>query len=321
MTNAFVVLLVSLLLVHARELSAQQAVPEVFAPGIISGAANDLSPAFTSDGQTVVFTRANSEQSTIVVSHLSHGRWSKPEIASFSGVWRDLEPAMAVDGSYLIFASNRPAVEGGKVLDAFYNGASQPGKGGNLWRVDRTANGWGTPHRLPDVINSNSSIFSPALAGDGSLYFMRPTGAKTRFHIFRAQSTASAYQAPVAVPVSASDSVGDFDPVVAPDESFMVFSSGRMPGNGTSLFIALRQNGAWSTPTYMGAVVSPPATGNIEARLSPDHRILYFSSSRVVPLPINPDRTASEKGLEAMELWNNGLANIWRVSLDEWVKR
>lgn len=186
MKSSFVMLLLSLLLVGASRLPAQHAVPEIFAPGIISGPANDLSPAFTPDGQTVFFTRANPDQSTIMVSHLSAGTWSKPEIASFSGVWRDLEPAMAVDGSYLIFASNRPATEGGTAIDAFYNGAPQPGRGGNLWRVDRTASGWGSPHRLPDVVNGNMSIFSPALAGDGSLYFMQPTGAKTRFHIFRA---------------------------------------------------------------------------------------------------------------------------------------
>ena len=295
-----------------------QAAPEVFAPGIISGAANDLSPAFTPDGKTVVFTRANSEQSTLMISHLAGGTWSKPEIASFSGEWRDLEPAMAVDGSYLIFASNRPASGNGAPLDGHYNNDVQSGKGGNLWRVDRTASGWGEPHRLSDVVNANSSIFSPSVVADGSLYFMQPSGAKGRFHIFRAQLSHGAYATPVPVPVSAADSVGDFDPAVAPDESFMVFSSGRMPANGTSLFIAMQKDHAWGSPTYMGAEASPPNTGNIEARLGPDHHTLYFSSTRVVPTtPL--DRAASERGLELMAKWNNGLANIWRVSLEQWL--
>ena len=295
-----------------------QAAPEIFSPGIISGAANDLSPAFSPDGKTVVFTRANSEQSTIMISHLAGGVWSEPEIASFSGEWRDLEPAMAVDGSYLIFASNRPASGDGTPLDGHYNNDVQTGKGGNLWRVDRTATGWSEPHRLSDVVNANTSIFSPSVVADGSLYFMQPSGAKGRFHIFRAQHSHGAYATPAPVPVSTADSVGDFDPAVAPDESFMVFSSARMPANGTSLFITLRKDHGWKAPTYMGTEASPPNTGNIEARLGSDRHTLYFSSTRVVPTAPH-DRAASERGLELMTKWNNGLANIWRVSLDQWL--
>ena len=78
MKNSLVMLLASSLLVHAGELPAQQAVPEVFAPGVISGPANDLSPAFTPDDRTVFFTRANAEQSPILLSHHSAGMWSTP---------------------------------------------------------------------------------------------------------------------------------------------------------------------------------------------------------------------------------------------------
>lgn len=302
----------------ARPVAAQPRTPEVFAPGVISGAANDLSPAFTADGQTVFFTRSNNVQSTIVVSRRSGGRWSTPEVAPFSGEWRDLEPAMAPDGSYLIFVSNRPTVVGGKPLDAFYNGAPQPQRGGNLWRVNRTARGWSAPDRLPDVVNANTSIFSPSIAADGSLYFMQPTGARTRFHIFRAAYVNGAYATPVPVGISSSEEVGDFDPAVSPDESFMVFSSARLPANGTSLFITFREHGTWTTPTFMGDSTSTPNTGNIEARLSPDARTLYFSSTRVVPTPAG-DRAAGVRGLEWMNTWNNGLANVWRVSLDPWL--
>ena len=299
--------------------AAQQPTPTVFAPGVISGPANDLSPAFTPDGKTVFFTRANSSQSVILVSHLSGATWSTPRIASFSGTWRDLEPTMAPDGSYLIFASNRPATAGGRAIDAYYNGAAQPGIGGNLWRVDRTPNGWGEPHRLPDVVNANGSIFSPSIAADGSLYFMKPVGSQTRFHIFRAQFSHGAYEPPVAVAIAAGDSVGDYDPAVAPDESFIVFSSSRMKANGTSLFIAQKQGSAWSTPAFMGPAVSPPQSNDIEARLGADHRTLYFSTRREVPTGVQ-DGVTAEKGLAMMAAWNNGLANIWEVSLDTWLK-
>ncbi len=317
--NFISVAITALFVVLGVPASAQTSVPEIFAAGVVSGPANDLSPAFTPDGATVFFTRANSNQSTILVSHLADGKWTRPRIASFSGEWRDLEPTMAPDGSYMIFSSNRPVATGDKPLDAFYNGAPQPTKGGNLWRVDRIPHGWSEPHRLSSVVNSNTSIFSPSIVRDGSVYFMQPTGAKTRFHLFRAQFGNGAFSTPVAVPVSAGEDIGDFDPAVAPDESFMVFSSGRIAEKGSSLFITFQQNHKWSTPVYMGDTASVPGTNNIEARLSPDHRTLYFSSTRVIPVAARQNRMKSEKGLERMEAWDNGLANIWRVPLDHWL--
>lgn len=314
-------LLPVLLTALSTAVAAQGSSPQIFSPGVISGPANDLSPAFTPDGKTVFFTRANSSQSTIMVSHMTGARWSTPEIAPFSGEWRDLEPTMAPDGSYLIFVSNRPMSRSEEPLDAFYNGAVQPAAGGNLWRVDHSPHGWGTPHRLPDVVNSNTSIYSPSIAADGSIYFMQPTGAKTRFHLFRAQSSNGAFATPIALPLSASDDVGDFDPAVAPDESFIVFSSARMPDKGTSLFIAFRRNGSWSAPVYMGDTVSIPHANSIEARLGADHRTLYFSSTHVEPAASHQTRAESEKGLERMTQWNDGLANIWQVSLEPWISK
>src|SRR5579864_1197700 len=91
--------------------------PRLFAPGVISGPADDLSPAFTPDGKTVFFTRGNASGSVIMVSTLVGGRWTAPTIAPFSGKWNDLEATMSPDGSFLVFASNRPAVDGGAALD------------------------------------------------------------------------------------------------------------------------------------------------------------------------------------------------------------
>jgi len=117
---------------------------------------SNMAPAFTSDGKTVFFTHWLDHTGTIMVSHLAHGRWSKPEAAPFSGQWRDLEPTMAPDGSYLVFISNRPAMEGGKAIDGFFQGRAQPGQGGNLWRVDQ-ASEWSKPVRLPDEVNNNTT--------------------------------------------------------------------------------------------------------------------------------------------------------------------
>lgn len=292
-------------------------VPAVFAPGIISRAPHEAAAAFTPDGKTVFFQRSNPSESTILVSHREHGQWSQPVIAPFSGRWNDMEPAMAPDGSYLIFVSSRPIAPGGKPIDGFFNGKRHPGQGGNFWRVDRTAHGWGEPHRLPDVINSSTTTFSPAIARDGSLYFMHPDKTTGRFRLYRSQWRDGHYLPPVPLPFS-TGATTDVDPAVDPDERFLVFGSTRKPAADMDLFIVFRGAHGWGTPIHMGAIVNAPGS-DAEPRLSPDGKTLYFSSERLVPSHFPRTRRQAERDNAAASVWNNGQYNIWRVSLGRWL--
>ena len=82
---------------------AATSVPEVFAPGIISGPAHDAAPAFAPDSSTVYFSRSSAAGSTILVSRRAGSSWSTPQIAAFSGQWSDMEPTMAPGGAFMIF--------------------------------------------------------------------------------------------------------------------------------------------------------------------------------------------------------------------------
>ena len=285
------------------------AAPEVFAPGIISGPEHDTAPAFTPDGRTVYFSRSDGNRSTLLVSHLRRAGWTEPQTAPFSGTWSDMEPAMSPDGRFIVFVSNRPVEEGGKPLDGFFNGRVFPAGGGNLWRVDAQGSGWSQPARLPEVVNNNTSTFAPAVATDGSLYFMHPAADSKRFQLFRAQFEGGTYREPQALPFS-DGSTTDVDPAVAPDESFMVFGSGRTPAKSMDLFIVFRKKAVWGTPVHLGDLVNSPGS-DAEARLSPDHKRLYFSSERL----------ASGDSSQPRPSWDNGKYNIWHVSLVPWLKQ
>ncbi len=294
---------------------AQTVEPELFGPGIISGPVADAAPAFSPDGQTVYFHRSGvAMHGTILVSRRQAGEWSRPEVAAFSGQWQDIEPAMSPNGNYLIFSSNRPVAAGGKVLDGMWNSQRYPGGGGNLWRVDRV----GEPRRLPDLINSDSSVFSPAVTADGSLYFMKPVRDTGRFHLYRSTYRNGEYQTPEAVPFGAADSVSDVDAAVAADESFVVFSSRRAPAKAMELFIVFRNNGIWGEPRPLGAEVNR-GSYSIESRLSPDGRTLYFSSVWVPKPAVFGEAGSAKRALEHSE-WETGLLNIWSVPLAGWTK-
>ena len=68
-------------------------------------------------------------------------------------------------------------------------------------------------------------------------------------------------------------------------------------------------------PSYMGDAINGGAS-NIEARMSPDLRTLYFTSTRAAPVPQPQTRDATTRALAAMALWNNGLGNIWQVRFE-----
>ncbi|HEX7062268.1 MAG TPA: hypothetical protein VF200_09865 [Woeseiaceae bacterium] len=280
--------------------------PHVWQPGLISGTLHDAAPAFLPDGDTVYFGRSSSLDGplpVICVSRLVDGAWKKPEVAPFSGTWGDMEPAIAPDGSHLIFVSNRPEHAGGAMIDGTFNGRTWPGGGGALWRMERTAEGWSAPGRLPDTINAGGATFAPAIASNGALYFMRPDAETGRFRLFRAAWSNGAYGEPEPLPFSDGSS-SDVDPAVAPGESFLVFGSGgsrSAAAQDMDLFIVFRQpDGAWGRPVLIGGSVSAPGS-DAESRLAPVPGTLYFSSVRRVP------------GVSAD--WNNGKYNIWSVRL------
>jgi Tol biopolymer transport system component len=156
-------------------------VPTVFAPGVISGPADDADPAFSADGRTVVFAR----NGTLMISHLRGSAWSAPVIAPFSGQWMDQQPTMSPDGRFLVFVSNRPVRAGDDKRPA-----------GHLWRVDRHGDGWGKPVDLGDAVNADGATdTNEARLGPDhrTLYFS--TDRMSRPHYPRTPAQALADQA------------------------------------------------------------------------------------------------------------------------------
>ncbi|GGY30748.1 hypothetical protein GCM10008098_25390 [Rhodanobacter panaciterrae] len=281
--------------------------PTIFAPGAIAGTDDDGAAAFTPDGATVYFMRGT-DSFTLMESHRDGDHWSKPKAAPFSGHWRDLDPSMAPNGSFLLFVSNRPAASGSSPIDAVSAGKHYAGRGMHLWRVDRQGDHWGVPVRLPDAVNSCSMTFAPSIAVDGSIYFIGCAAPAGNLQLLRSVYRDGHYLAPYAV------KLGDAgmqirDPAIAPDRSFIVIST-KPTGSQQPyrLAIAFHTPTGWSAPRDLGDTVNG-GKHSMGAQLGADHRTLYFYSDRRLP-PSDPDATAT---------WNNGADHIWQVSLAPWL--
>jgi hypothetical protein len=290
-------------------------VAEIFAPGVVSGPANDGAPTFSPDGNTIFFTRSTTHWTVILESHKKDGEWSKATLVSFSGEWPDSSPAMSPDGSYIVFQSTRPVA-------AAKDGEAKPVPVSNLWRVDRAGSGWSKPVRLPDAVNIGPAIWKPSIAADGTIYLtvIDDKGGK---RLYASRLVNAAYEK--AQPLSFSDgTTSDVDPEIAPDGSFLVFcSAGRLKGDEKDHLFLVRKNGdGWGKVVqirYEGDEKPYGYSTDDEPRLGPDHRTVYFSSDRVVVVHFPRTHEQAERDLDRLELWDNRNNNVWSISIAAWL--
>lgn len=108
------ILLLYLFRVQAQEGSSNQytSLHRQFMPELISQFPNVRDITFSPDIREMYFTIESykKEISTIITLKKEDGKWSDPSVASFSGVYKDLEPSFSPDGLKLFFASDRPKI-------------------------------------------------------------------------------------------------------------------------------------------------------------------------------------------------------------------
>jgi len=280
--------------------------PRVFAPGEISSAAGVDCATFMPDGKTVFFHQQPWSIGMITVSHKVDERWSTPKIASFSGTWNDHDPALAPDGSFMVFPSNRPDAPGGAPLH-----------GGHLWRVNRTADGWSAPIRLPDTVNFGTYIFASSIAANGDLYFQSRDNPSHQFHLYRSAWRDGHYQKSVRLELM-PDGMHELDPAIAPDGSFIVFDAGKNGSDQSDhLYIAFRAGDNWGRAIGLGDAID--ANQPWGAHLGPDGTTLYFTGSRTARTSWPRTRSEAERDLAQARAWDSGVDHIYSVSLQSWL--
>lgn len=322
--KSFLILLFFCLALVPVAISGQSA-PVLFAPDVVSTELMETTATFTPDGKTVYFTRSDNRfaDNTIMFSEFKNGKWSRPEVASFSGVWRDSEPHVSADGKKFFFVSNRPATPDGAPLMAESNGRKFPGA--NVWYAEKTDKGWSEPKRIDGPVNETREIYNPSVARNGNLYFSaRYPSAEPSvgYKIYRAVYKDGQYEKPERLSFS-DPKLNDMDPAIDPEERFVVFASNR-PGTlaVSNIFISIKgKDGTWGAPVHLGAVVNSTSGENAPS-LGPDGHTLYFTSGR----SLTPDITFPKKKesyAEAMKRirdTNSRSRNIWSVDLAPWLK-
>lgn len=280
--------------------------PELFAPGFISTGLYTRDVAMTPDRSELYFGVLLGRFNVIMETHRgADGRWTIPEVASFSRDSRFFhpEPAVAPDGSRLMYLSTR--VEGREPgpeeIRAWVNQ--------DIWVVDRQGDGWSEAYNLWAPVNSEESEFFPSLTEDGTLYFTRASRDGSESYIYRSRFREGAYQEPERLGPEVNSTANQFNAFIAPDESYLVFCTGDRDDTlgGTDYYVSFRDSDDnWVGPINLGENVNTAGDVEFSPYVSPDGRYFFFMAARpltddAIPLILSRDflweyRVGSENG-------------------------
>lgn len=262
-------------------------VPEVFAPGVVSGAGPRLhGPVVVSpDGSEICWSVAPP-----AVMHVSliGEVWSEPAAMPLDG--RAVQaPAYSADGTRLYYQCVRDDGEGSV----------------DIWWLEREGGGWGEPVNAGSGVNSPVLESQPSVAVDGTLYFTGTLeGSGLDRGIYVSRIVDGVYAASELLGGGINTQYIDYCPWIAPDESYLLFASSRPALAETlHLYVSFRNaDGSWSEPVNIHEAIGFEGEARFPS-VSPDGRILFFVSGEdaywvemAEVMRLRPGGEASEAG-------------------------
>ncbi len=267
--------------------------PELFAPGIITHGFHEHGIAVSPDGNEIFYVTTDNRYKQYIIVRLErkNNTWSDPEVASFSGEYRDYEPSFSVDGNRLYFASYRPLP-----------GSDEPKKDSDIWFIEKNGGKWGEPVNIGSPVNTEFFETNQSVAANGNLYFQSLKRRGLKGDIYFARFENGRYSEPIRLDSGINTEFNEASPYIAPDESYLMFHSNR-PGTlgSMDIYISFRKDDrAWSEPINMGEPVNSPFPDNIPY-VSPDGKYFFFSSYRT----LDPALFKKKSYDELMNLYKN----------------
>lgn len=247
---------------------------------------------------------------TIVCMKKNNGKWSNPEVASFSGKYSDLEPAFSPDGKKLFFASTRPV------------DSTDSSKDFDIWYVEIQKNGqWSSPRHTGDSVNSAGNEFYPSVAQNGNLYITASLpDSKGKEDIYLCKYINGQYSKPVSLDTTINSNLFEFNAYIAPDESYIIFSSfGRQDGyGGGDLYISKKQsNGEWTKAQNMGEKINSEKLDYCPF-VDFEQKFLYFTSEKTHINNPASEKMTYKKLTEILQQPKNGQGDIYVVSMEKY---
>jgi ankyrin repeat protein len=252
----------------------------VFAQGIVSTDLLEHSPAvFSPNGNELFWWGYHPPDSLnrewvrwgLTMKRINN-RWTVPEECDlFYG-----DPFFSKGGKRLYFSSEGVQTAKKGISEnswtRYYNS--------DIMYVEKQGEFWGEPQSISPVINTDNKECTATFTNEGTVYFLSYLdGVEQECGIFRSRLENGEYLPPEALPTCINSTSQDWTPFIAPDESYLIFSSNRKGGFGMGdLYISFHdaEKDTWSEPVNMGKGTNSTSQERLPG-VSPDGKYLFFT--------------------------------------------
>ena len=241
--------------------------PEIFAPDIISTAEHEGSSGFAMKGTVFIFQRFIKRESHTYIMRFKDNVWSTPVLIPF---WKQL----IHNGDFVISPDDKTLLYQVK-QDHFGQLES------NIWQVKLLGDLWGPRSALPAPINTSYDESFASRASNGNLYFFsRRPGGVGKSDLYMSSDKNGVYSEPINLK-ELNTRFHEWDPYIAPDESYLIFCSTKPGGMGSDdFYISFKShNNQWTDPVNMGNQINSPRSEN-RPYITNDGRFFFYTSSR-----------------------------------------
>ena len=237
--------------------------PELFAPGIISNGLDELFGTFSPEGDLFYYIIAKKTQWNIMEVVLRDGEWQKPKIASFSHN-EAAKFCLSPDGNTIVLTDFRR-------LSGEKKTPSMP----RVWILSKNQGKWGVPR----YIHGLDGAFAPSLSKRNTLFFhIRKKGQQDLYYSLCNNGT---YASPIRMGPSVNSVSDEADPFIAPDESYLLFSSNRKSGRG--IYISFKDaDNRWTHAVALASRINKLGNGAVNVgSVSPDGKYLFLFTNQI----------------------------------------
>jgi hypothetical protein len=149
---------------------------------------------------------------------------------------------------------------------------------------------WGEPIPLGAPINTDWHEAYPSIGRDGVLYFFRcHPEDRSECDLYSADPSGEGFAESKRLPAPVNGDSADYDPFIAADGSYLIFSSRRPGGHGEGdLYVSFRGDGdEWGEPVNLGPQINSAADEN-RPSVTLDGKYFFFTSNREAQVRLPP---------------------------------
>ncbi len=241
--------------------------PEIFAPEIISTDESEGSSGFARNGMVFIFQRFINRKCHTYIMTRQGDLWSKPKLIPF---WKQL----IHNGDFVISPDD--------ITMLYQVKHDQSGElESNIWEVKLFIDRWGPRSALPAPINTLYDESFASRASNGNLYFFsRRPGGVGQSDLYQSEFKNGVYADPINLK-KLNTQFHEWDPYIAPDESYIIFCSTKPGGmGGDDLYISFKNHEKqWCHPLHLGNRFNSSSSEN-RPYVTNDGRFFFYTSSK-----------------------------------------